>query len=117
MLRRLATRSSGRISAPRQAQARTAIAAAQPSRVGSEVLRSRRGRPVAAAPAASCVTNAAGSGARLLRQLVELGVDLGDLRLLLVGGDLVVVLELGALAEELELADRDELGVARILEG
>src|SRR5690242_9225573 len=112
MFPQFATRSQGRISAPRQAQPRRSAATAQPSSAASEALRPRRGGSIAAAPA--CI---AMSGSGLLLQLGELRVDLDDPGLLLVGRHRAVVLELGFLAEELELPDRDQLGVRRFPEG
>src|SRR5215510_13497708 len=94
------TRSPGRMSAPFQDAARSASAARQ------------QGEKASAQHASPLLLRLG----ELRVQVGELAVDFRELRLLLRRRHVCVGFELALLAEELELADRQELGVGRLFE-
>src|SRR5258708_6614394 len=124
-------RSSGRISAPCQAQARMAMISAKPKTRTRDARDERGGcsRSARETAFAGCVMGSgvplvqpdernamAWSDAGLLLELGELVVDLAQLGLLLGRRHRLVVLDLQPVPEQRHLADRDELLVARCLE-
>src|SRR5262245_22020761 len=110
-------KSPGRMSAPFHDATNTASTSPQPNRVQ----RLRLGKSAAASAAAGTVTGVVTRktllyGGDLLVQLRELGVDLGDLGLLVGLAQGGVALDLGLGFEQLELTDRVQLVVAGNLE-
>src|SRR6516162_5726954 len=97
-------RSPGRISAPRHDHARSATSAAHASAVPRECL----GGAACSAPGAAALNSVLD-----LSERGKLRVDVGELLGLLVGRERGIRRDLGAVLEELELADRHELRVGR----